>query len=409
VLLPNMKKLYTITKALRHSFRLATIYSDTGSIYHLQGNYREGAKYYDKALQLKISLLGATHLEVGVAYNNYASALLVTMQLQEAKINSTKAVAIGRKLLSQRHPDLGKFLVTYATILAQLGEDVEAEKYATQALGIIQYVHGDSHTIYADVLTVQGNILARAGKHRDAVRSYEKALHVKQIFYGNDHLEVANLYVALASCYKEMKDLQRTRQYIQKAESSSQFQDNKPSQIGFFGLMGDAYQSLGEYARAAGYFTKRIELAELLLGNDTPILIAFIAGLVGLQLEAQNYAAAKPFALRAVEACKKLLPEKDPQLGVAYHNLSLVNLGLGEMEAYEKRAKLAAEVLNHNNDLAGKAVNLATQGMSFFHNKNFSQAKQFLANAAAIQEKISGVQDPTYTHHEWNSQGYACV
>ena len=71
-----------------------------------QGKYDEALVYYQKALTIRIKVLGEEHPDVATSYNNIGAALEAQGKYDEALVYYQKALTIRIKVLGEGHPDV---------------------------------------------------------------------------------------------------------------------------------------------------------------------------------------------------------------------------------------------------------------------------------------------------------------
>ncbi|KAG8189825.1 hypothetical protein JTE90_026128 [Oedothorax gibbosus] len=199
----------------RHLF-VANALIDYG--YYLLHNDSSGhaVKVYQKALDIRINVLGGNNLLVAIAHEDLAYASYVyeysSGNFQDARAHVEKALAIKAYLLQPDHFLLPSVKRVNALILEEIAIDshdkevqrrlfVEAEEFHTSALQITKQCLGE--------LTVQtgkhygnlGRLYQSMKKFNKARKMHQRAIAIKKEILGPDDYEVAISMGHLASLY----------------------------------------------------------------------------------------------------------------------------------------------------------------------------------------------------------------
>ena len=84
---------------------LASSLNNLAELYESQGRYKAAEPLYQKALEMRRSLLGENHPDVATSLNNLAALYYDMKRFDEAEPLMAKALEIRQRLLREQHPD----------------------------------------------------------------------------------------------------------------------------------------------------------------------------------------------------------------------------------------------------------------------------------------------------------------
>ena len=201
----------------------ADSYNNMGGIYQVQGDISRAKEYYEKALNISLSVNGENDLGVAVCYSNIGG------------------------------------------IYQDQGDYVNALTYYKKALEIqLSYgeISPDVSTTYNNI----GNLYSDQGNKSKALEYYEKSLKIDLSLYREDHPQVATQYYNIGQVYYSQKNYDKALEYNEKALEGLLVNGvNLP-------LAASAYYNIGVIYYNRKYYAKSLLFLEKSLAIDRKIL-----------------------------------------------------------------------------------------------------------------------------------------
>ncbi|MBR3707761.1 MAG: tetratricopeptide repeat protein, partial [Lentisphaeria bacterium] len=82
----------------------AASHYNIGLVYGMQGNYAKALEFFNKALEIRLKVLGENHPDIVASHGGIAGTLYRSGKKTEARDHLRKAAAIARKTLGPDHP-----------------------------------------------------------------------------------------------------------------------------------------------------------------------------------------------------------------------------------------------------------------------------------------------------------------
>ena len=194
-----------------------------GGIYQVQGDISRAKEYYEKALNISLSVNGENDLGVAVCYSNIGG------------------------------------------IYQDQGDYVNALTYYKKALEIqLSYgeISPDVSTTYNNI----GNLYSDQRNKSKALEYYEKSLKIDLSLYREDHPQVATQYYNIGQVYYSQKNYDKALEYNEKALEGLLVNGvNLP-------LAASAYYNIGVIYYNRKYYAKSLLFLEKSLAIDRKIL-----------------------------------------------------------------------------------------------------------------------------------------
>ena len=100
----------------------ATSYNNIGIVYDSQGNYAKALEYHNKALEIRLNVLGENHHYTATSYNNFGAVYDNQGNYAKALEFYNKALAIRLKVLGENHPDTAASHYSIGVLLYRSGK-----------------------------------------------------------------------------------------------------------------------------------------------------------------------------------------------------------------------------------------------------------------------------------------------
>ncbi len=184
---------------------IAVGHNDLAAMYHSKGNFRDGLKHYEKAVELYETALG-DHPDTGVAMGNFSIMLREYNRLEEAQQMQLQSLEIHLKTSGEVTIDTGLANGNLGEIYRQKGDLDNAEYHIEKGIEILTSIYGDVHPFVARTLLTKGNIFAERGMYEEAEELLKKVADQYKQIYPPGHGRISDPLLALGNFYLEKLD-----------------------------------------------------------------------------------------------------------------------------------------------------------------------------------------------------------
>lgn len=107
-------------------------------------------------------------------------------------------------------------------------------------------------------------------KFEKALSEYKEILKVDTVNFGLDHPYVADDYISLSNCYKELNALDKAYEYLKKAENiiEEKFDESHQKTSYLYNKFGELFEKQENYTMAQIYYQESYNLANKYLGKE---------------------------------------------------------------------------------------------------------------------------------------------
>ncbi|CAM0117313.1 ankyrin repeat domain-containing protein [Rhabdochlamydiaceae symbiont of Dictyostelium giganteum] len=141
---------------LKHTKDIAAIYNNIGLVLRKMDSLDEALKYYEIALEMKLSCFGRKHPEVATSYGNIGVLLFAQKKYSEALKYHAECHSILTSIFGDNHPDVGLCCDEIGLCLQGQGKWKEAVAIHQVALAILTAVYG---TFHPDVILTKSHLM----------------------------------------------------------------------------------------------------------------------------------------------------------------------------------------------------------------------------------------------------------
>ncbi len=201
----------------------ASIRQTIGNTYLDLGLYSDAQRQFERALYLRLRMLGEPHPDTLSSMQELAKTLRFEGHLTDAEKLHRKAFDIRRRVLGLEHRDTMMSMNNLANTLDEEGRGVEAEKLYREGLGIGRRVLGPHDPDTAQSLSNLAGALGRyRGDYAEAEKLDREALDIRRHALGPEHPNTLNSMRSLADAldderhYAEAEKLYRNTLEIQR-------------------------------------------------------------------------------------------------------------------------------------------------------------------------------------------------
>jgi Tfp pilus assembly protein PilF len=175
-------------------------YNNVALCLNSQGKHADALPLHQRALAIHRKALGEQHPDTAQSYNNLAFCLSRQGKHSEALPLLQRALAIYRKVLGEQHPDTADSYNNVASCLYFQGKPAQALSLLRRTLDIQLRVRGDQHPHTANSYNNVAFCLDDQGKHTEALPLHQRALAIRRKALGEQHPQTASSYNNLAHC-----------------------------------------------------------------------------------------------------------------------------------------------------------------------------------------------------------------
>lgn len=274
--------------------QVAQSYGNLGYVYDKQGRYDEALLYFRKSLEINQKLV-IKDGGVGVAndYNNIGHVLTNKGRLQEGLDYQKKALSIRQIVLGDNNFDTAMSYHNIGAVLFLLGRLQEALPNLRKASEIWVAILGERHPQVATGWHDLGCLYRQRGQFEIAMELMEKALNIRVKTIDEDHPDTVNSYNTLADLCFQVQDYKKSKAYYSKlyeivSRHSERHDLNYSAQILTLGGIGMSNCMLGEYEEGEKYLTKAIELCKKYTPENKQLLLGLMNNLFAIKIRREQ-------------------------------------------------------------------------------------------------------------------------
>ena len=261
---------------IRLGFHLATaaLYHEIGNVWMNRG-LEEAMEFYQKALEIRLHILGENHPDVAKTYYNIGNIWFQRGDYDKALECYSKSLEIKRISLGETHPSVAISLFGCGNVWRSKGDYEKALEFYQKALDIFFVTIGENHPNVAHAYNNIGNIWSIKGDFDKALKFYNKELDIRIRLFGEDHPDVAWCYSVIGSIWSEKGDFDKALEFYNK-----ELDIRIRSRDGVIGMcydkIGCIMEKKGDYDKALEFYGKdldsRIRKYRYHLGEKQPDL-----------------------------------------------------------------------------------------------------------------------------------------
>jgi len=286
----------------RDHLQKARAYLNLG-LYHKKFNqYEEAIKNIETAKNMYISILGGNHPQVAVSTNYLCTIYYEQGDYTRAKEGLTEALEANVKILGEKHPNIGDSYRRIGCLHKEEGKYNEAFGYFEKALGIFLDTFGPSHEMLASSYSDIGTIFYRLDNQSEALDNYKKALEISFGIFGENHPNVAREYHNLGMIYGDLGNKSLEIKYYKRALRIEKaiFGKNHTNIADTYQNLGVVYGEMGMLEKALEKHEKSLGMRLQVFGNKHPSISSSYYGLGYIYAEQKNYEKAMQFFGKSV-------------------------------------------------------------------------------------------------------------
>lgn len=290
----------------------AISYNNVGNLYYRQRNYPNAIEFYEKSMAIKRDYYGEESFECASSYNNLGESYSFLGNYSKAEEFLTKAAAIYMKSFGETNEYVAISLTNLGSLYLCLKDYQRALEYSVKAIRIYEDLSLENPAVAASYNNV-GVIYCRLGNYSEALNYHRRAVTIRVQYLGINHPETAVSYDNIGEVYKKQGNHLLSLSFYGKALSIriESYGPEHHISAQTYRDIGDVYDDMGEYSRAIEYYMKALKIDEN-LPDTKPIDLADSIHLIGLlYYQIDEYEKSLMFLNRAADIYEKQLGEED--------------------------------------------------------------------------------------------------
>jgi tetratricopeptide (TPR) repeat protein len=363
-----------------------------------QGRYAEAIEPAQKALAIRIKVLGPDHPLVAPSLNNLALIYKKMGAHAKALPLYKRALAIDLKTSGPDSPYVAITLNNLAGLYLSRGEYAKALALYKRALAIFQKAPRPNHPGVANVLNNLAELYRITGAYSRALALYKRVLDIDQKAVGPNHPKVATTLNNLAILYAQMGAFGQALPLHKRALAirKKALGYNHPEVANSLNNLAKLFGLMGVYSQALPLYERALAILEHSLGPGHPQVAACLDNLAGIYFSIGALAKARHLNARALAINQKAFGPNHPLVAQSLNNLAAI---FSRQGAYDKALPLLRRVpailvksLGPNHPLVARSVgNLAVIYQSM---GAYDKALPLLQKARTILDKGLGHDHP---------------
>jgi tetratricopeptide (TPR) repeat protein len=318
----------------REDLQSAALCAELATYLWQVGDFVEARPYAERALAIRLALLGEDDLATAESLQVLADALRDAGELAEAKPCYERALVVREWHLGPDHPDVAETLNGLGWLLWMDRDGKPAHRCLTRALAIAERTFGRDHRLTGDYANNLGLCLQDClGDLAGAQHYFEMALAIREQVFGPDHPLVAVSLGNLGYVLQAQGALVKARDYHARTVALRRklWGDSHPDVAVSLMLLGRVIQDQGQLAEARTILEQALAIYIRSLGEENS-RTSFCLINLGLLLQQQgDLDGAQEYLERALAVRRKTYRADHPNLAVSLDHLSALLAARGQV------------------------------------------------------------------------------
>lgn len=237
---------------------IARTHHSQGVDFQRKGEYDKSITEHRKALAIRESLLGKSHLETARTYYVIGCALSDRGDFDEALAELRRALRTRLIIFGKEHMDTHEVVDNMGTVLMAKG-NLTTEDIATYKTVAVQSLEFEN----------AGDMHCRKGEYQNGMVSYRKALSLEEQVLGDLHPTTCDLYLRMADALGQLGDLEASLGEYKAAISIYERLMGKfhVKVANIYNRLAAILMDKGEYETALSFYAKAYGIYDSSLGN----------------------------------------------------------------------------------------------------------------------------------------------
>jgi CHAT domain-containing protein/Tfp pilus assembly protein PilF len=394
----NIQKALNIRLTHQHNEQaIGESYSCIGQVYERSRKYNEALEYYQKALKIRIVVLGDMHPDV--ADCNYLIGRLFWRkgEYDKALYYQKIALSIRIKCFGEKHPEVAKSYQSLGLNFRKKGEYDNALIYHQKALNIRIAIYGAMHPEVANSYNNMATVQVDKGEYDKALEYNLKALNIYISAKASDTY-LANSYNNIGSIYFNKAEYDKALEYFQLTlKMYINILGETCAEVALINNnIGMSYSEKGEYSAALEYFQKALKIRADMFGEMHPDIASSYNNIGLLYNKKGEYDTALGFHLKALRINITALGEIHPDVALGYSNIGLLYYKKGEYDKaltfHLNALKIGVAVLGEKDSEVANTYN--NIGNIYDEEGEYDKALKFYLKGLEIRIAVLGGRHP---------------
>lgn len=393
-----------------------------GDLYRL-ANICNGLRLYDeaeghlkRARDISLAAYGANSMEAAAAWEKLAAHYDIVLDLNQARMCATKAIAIFERRLDEDKTQQADILYRMGSLFNRvyMKQYDDAEHCFQQALDAQIARLGNRDPVVAGLIWTIGECLHNQMRFKEQVARYETAVALLDTIYGPEHPATIWRISLLGTAYRYVtrydlaeSNLLRALRYYETAGGN-----DRDQLIWCLKELGKTYDSQARYDEALSYVRKALVIIAGTPVEGTDMHAEVLNALGNIYSSLGRSAAASETYHQALAMRIANRGPNSPHVGEPANNLGELYLKQGEYDsaAFYFHMALAVREGYYGADHAFLVYPIVGLGNLQIQVHNYDSALSLFEHARRICEKAY---EPTHLHFAWIYQGmgdaYRCL
>jgi hypothetical protein len=379
----------------------ASILQTIGKTYEDLGLYPEAQRNVERALALRLRVLGAKHRDTLISMNQLASLYLPQGKYAQAEPLLGELLEARRLLLGAAHPETLETMHTLAQLYHYQGKYALAETFYTRTLEGRRRVRGPEHYETLGTTNDLAVLYRDAGKYALAEPLSINVLEVGRRVLGDDHPLTLICMNNLAVLYLVQRKYAEAEPLVTKIVDIRRrlLGDQHPNTLTGMNNLAVLYSALGKYEQAEPLFINVVEARRHVLGDEHPSTLQTMFLLAGLYRKQGKYAQAELQITKVLEVRRRVLGEEHPQTLVTMEELAVLH---GNQARYAQAETLAKRVVEVQRRVMGgehpdTLHTMTSLALLYRDQGEHQQAEVLYSQVLEARRRVLGSQHPDTT------------
>lgn len=308
---------------------VATCYNNLGYINVINVKLPEAFSLLNKAVELRIKLLGENHPDLATTYNFIGYAMTMKYDFKAATDYLQKANDI-LQVHKDRGEDIVFNLITTGLCYRYMGKYLEALDVCNKGLALAENLYKGAHPDKGSCNHHIAAIYKNQGNYEKALEYYAKAIENYKTDYGYDSPYLSTIYNDLGTinfklgCAVSDDDmLKEALRYYEMGVSIDKkyYGENHPNIAVAYNNISTVYSNMAMFEKAVEYIDQSLELLRKVYGQRHANIATTIYNKGELFRKQKNYEEAVRLKEEALSMLKEFLPVTHPNVKMIEEDL----------------------------------------------------------------------------------------
>jgi tetratricopeptide (TPR) repeat protein len=314
------------------------------------GNYQIALNYFEKCLEIDKNTLGNHHPDISTIYNNIASVLRKTDDLDRSLKLSLNSLDVLLKNFGEFNSSVATCYNNIGLILCDLGEFDEALDNLSKSLEIYSKTNGKVNMYVASAYNNIGNILCHKGDINKALENSFKSLSISLKIFGSDHIKIATSYINIGILHLYKEDYDKALEFSHNALSIylEKHEEFQPDVATIYNNIGAIYKYKKDLDKSLLYYKKCLKIRIKVYGKEHSMVAQSYKNIGTLFYDKRNYNKTMFYYQKSLKILLFKLGEKHPEVVQTYYNMGLCLVKSNEYFFAIKKFQSAFKISNNS-------------------------------------------------------------